>query len=760
MQTVTLRKTLCSGLLVTALAGTALGQKVSREDGPTAISTRTMLRILRAEDERRWDPTLSMLLSAAYPIGRKRAALALGRIGDERALPDLIESLKAERDPDVRQMCAFAIGEIESTAGADALIDVLEDTNQPPVVRARAIEGLGKIGAVLLSNTASSGDQTAAPKVEDKTLVKIRVAILEALRFESARRAIPDRATVLHGLTAALRVRPEAAGPVIVRFLGLSDPRIVADALNAMARLRLKDDNDRVRQLLSHSDAIVRANAARVIGAAEDKGAFDSLLARALTDNDVRVRVSAIRSLGSLKDARAVDEILRRGEKLLLPFSKAGGFVDAHPVEQNELLEIATTLGRVTPPNSSVAVRDFLLRMAAVFDRSAPEVEIALARVAPSEYWGDKVFLTFVHPQFLNTSPKQRASEQPNRWRTISAMAQGLIEVATQLSKQWESSATLPESIGMARVMGQGRVDGFLIYMRHTQQFREAAPFLALPEVLRALAAYKPNDMRKVLVEHLTDSDVIVRSTAADLLGEQPPSEANTQALISALPRALRDRDLNDAALSILDALAKQKSASANDAIKTALDSQDHLIRRRAVALLKTNGVGDFSSRIGTVKTRNTQADYLRAIARTNRKVTATVVTSKGSFTIEFLPEEAPLTVDNFIQLARKGYFNGQTIPRVVANFVVQAGDPRGDQNGGPGYQIRCEVNQATYERGALGMALSGKDTGGSQWFVTHSPQPHLDGGYTVFGRVIRGMDIVDNIARGDTIRRVIVNER
>jgi len=184
------------------------------------------------------------------------------------------------------------------------------------------------------------------------------------------------------------------------------------------------------------------------------------------------------------------------------------------------------------------------------------------------------------------------------------------------------------------------------------------------------------------------------------------------------------------------------------------------LIRRKAVALLKANGAGDFSDRIGTVKTRNTEADYRRAIARIGKKVTATVVTSKGAFTIEFFPDDAPLTVDNFIKLARKGYFNGQTIPRVVPNFVIQAGDPRGDTNGGPGYQIRCEINQVLYERGAVGMALSGKDTGGSQWFVTHSPQPHLDGGYTVFGRVIRGMDVVDNIARGDIIRRITISER
>ena len=102
----------------------------------------------------------------------------------------------------------------------------------------------------------------------------------------------------------------------------------------------------------------------------------------------------------------------------------------------------------------------------------------------------------------------------------------------------------------------------------------------------------------------MRDADVVVRATAAEILGDQTPDEANASALITALPRALQDRDLNDAVLAILDALAKQKSAPANEAIKTALDSSDQLIRRRAVALLKANGVGDFSNRIGTVKTR------------------------------------------------------------------------------------------------------------------------------------------------------------
>ncbi|NNE66618.1 MAG: peptidylprolyl isomerase [Pyrinomonadaceae bacterium] len=150
--------------------------------------------------------------------------------------------------------------------------------------------------------------------------------------------------------------------------------------------------------------------------------------------------------------------------------------------------------------------------------------------------------------------------------------------------------------------------------------------------------------------------------------------------------------------------------------------------------------------------------DYAKIAAR--QTATATVTTHAGRFRIILNPKEAPRTVDNFIHLARSGYFDGLAIHRVVPNFVVQDGDPRGDGSGGPGWHIRCEINQLPYERGVVGMALAGKDTGGSQWFVTHSPQPHLDGGYTVFGKVNEAdMKVVDKLARGDVIRSIEINE-
>src|SRR5207253_9651777 len=198
------------------------------------------------------------------------------------------------------------------------------DPRAPAEVRARAVEALGKIGGALLTNSAAApSGQGNLPRPEDKTLAKIRSAILAALQFEAGRRSAPDRLSILLGLTAALRAKPDGAGPAIARFLGHSDRRIVADALNALARLRLKDGHDEARELLvKHSDPIVRANAARMLGATEHEQAvehtqvLDALLDRALHDDDLRVRVSALRALGRLEDGRGVQGLVSRGNWL------------------------------------------------------------------------------------------------------------------------------------------------------------------------------------------------------------------------------------------------------------------------------------------------------------------------------------------------------------------------------------------------------------------------------------------------------------
>lgn len=140
----------------------------------------------------------------------------------------------------------------------------------------------------------------------------------------------------------------------------------------------------------------------------------------------------------------------------------------------------------------------------------------------------------------------------------------------------------------------------------------------------------------------------------------------------------------------------------------------------------------------------------------------AVIKTGKGDITLELFPNEAPGTVANFEKLANEGFYDGLTFHRVIPDFVIQGGCPRGDGTGGPGYTIKCETkgNPHKHGTGALSMAHAGKDTGGSQFFITHSPQPHLDGVHTVFGQVIDGMDVVYDIRPGDVMNTIeIIDE-
>ncbi|MEB3230204.1 MAG: peptidylprolyl isomerase [Leptolyngbyaceae bacterium] len=132
----------------------------------------------------------------------------------------------------------------------------------------------------------------------------------------------------------------------------------------------------------------------------------------------------------------------------------------------------------------------------------------------------------------------------------------------------------------------------------------------------------------------------------------------------------------------------------------------------------------------------------------------AIMETEKGTINIEFFDNDAPNTVKNFVDLANKGFYDGLTFHRVIDNFVVQGGCPQGTGTGGPGYKIKCEINPNKHEAGSLSMAHAGKDTGGSQFFICHSPQPHLDGVHTVFGKTTN-MDVVNAIRQGDKMLSV-----
>jgi cyclophilin family peptidyl-prolyl cis-trans isomerase/HEAT repeat protein len=714
------------------------------------IRTNILVQIVKAEDERRFDAVLENLLKNPDAKIRARAALAAGRIGNDAAIPALANLLRKEDAGEVRAMAAFALGEIESIKAADIIINALEDPKTFAATRERLIEAAGKI---------------AAANAKDEKAKDLGKAILENLKSGEKGQPSPSRDAVLFGLTAILRARPEGSAEAAAKFLTSNDERIRADAANTLSRLRAKNANDALRSMLANDpSAVARANAARALGAAEDKSSLEILLKAAAADTDPRVRVSAVRAVAGLKDKQSAAKLLERGELLFSGIkmrpagrSNAAGF----PAEKSELLEIATAVSRLLPGSSDERAVGFVNNVRRIDNYTSPETETALARIAPKMYV-DSI------SQFGN-------SLFAEDWRLVSGVFQGLGEIAGLEGNDEIKSRT--------RVLLIQLISSWLT--SDPKSKTTASARMAIPDLIRAFAAFKSENTSGIYRPILEDEpDLFIRAAVAEILGDQPASrKENVETLEKAFNYAyLNDKTYNDATLAIMDALFKLDKKAASATLLTALNSADHLVRKKALELLADKelqkekpGIASMlenalakrkdqvlpyslNSKLGVIL--NTNMDYTRAVSRKNGTVKAVLTTEKGAFTIDFAPEDAPLTVDNFIKLARAGYFNGLAVHRVVPNFVMQDGDPRGDGNGGPGWSIRCEINMLAYERGAIGMALSGKDTGGSQWFVTHSPQPHLNGGYTVFGRVSEtDMKVVDKIVRGDKVLSVKIVE-
>jgi peptidyl-prolyl cis-trans isomerase B (cyclophilin B) len=138
--------------------------------------------------------------------------------------------------------------------------------------------------------------------------------------------------------------------------------------------------------------------------------------------------------------------------------------------------------------------------------------------------------------------------------------------------------------------------------------------------------------------------------------------------------------------------------------------------------------------------------------------LTATFNTARGPIKVELLADKAPLTEANFVNLARRGFYDGLNFHRVIADFMIQGGCPEGSGRGGPGYRFEDETdNGVPHERGVLSMANAGPNTNGSQFFITHVATPWLDGRHTVFGKVLEGLDVVDAVKQGDKIESVVV---
>jgi cyclophilin family peptidyl-prolyl cis-trans isomerase/HEAT repeat protein len=621
---------------------------------------------------------------------------------EDRRDPAPARALVADSSPQVRARAALALGRIGDAADVDALAALVSDPSAD--VRATAAFALGLVGQ-------ASASRALAGLLEDPE-PEVRARAGEALiRIQAT-----DAASMLQPI---LEGDDPAAEALLLRIWRLQDANVLDPVLAAA-------EGEQAGRRAAAAYSLMRMVGPPNTGGTPVPGGADlsavqrdraaAALVMLATDESPRVRELAARGLGGgnlpgaeaalvslLADpswqvrANALRALSRIGDgfdpELLLPAS-----TDDHV---NVRLAAVQSLGTL-PSTAEMAHQVEALR-------EAPELPVRLA--------AHQALATWMRAEYLPTALQLAVEDDP----VVRAAAAGMLAV----------------------IPGAAATSGLQSLLQDPSPLVGSA-------ALNALAGRDGVDPAALGAESLQKApDVTVRAAAVGLLPVGDPSILPI--LETAWRRAFND-PLTDVRMVVTRTLQGIPGDEAAGLLRRVLaEDPDWRVRVEAAAVLRARG-DDPDAGAGPLDTGRSPADYERLAQAPKRLPQVELVLGRGRILLELFAEDAPLTVDNFTTLAESGYFNGVTFHRVIPNFVIQGGDPRGDGWGGPGYQIRCEINQRPYQRGILGMALDGKDTGGSQFFITHTPQPHLDGGYTVFGRVLEGMDVVDQVVQGEVI--------
>lgn len=634
-----------------------------------------------------------------------------------------LTKLVTDLEPRVRRRAALAIGRVGLPAGIQPLIAALSDTD--PEVREMAAFGLGLIG-----------DVVAAP------------ALLNALAGDASPVVRGRAAEALGQIDAKEKdqVRPDAR-----REVGEAIARMVAEYARSAAVTSMQADDETW-------PAAPEAEAFRLgVYALVRLGTYEPLAA-AVLDPGGRPTASwwpVAYAFGRINDPRAqpvLVQLLKSPGKYSAAFAARGlgGIKDSTSVDSLVVLLKAANTPQEVIVSSVRALASIGDRRAAaplatlVLETGDPNVRVEAVKALGTLQAADG--LPVVQDLLTDPWPPMRV-EALRAAAAIDPESFLLVLSGMDPDPQWTVRAALVEVLATL---------GPEIALDRVRAMMNDEDRRVVPAVLRALQRLKAPDAAAIALAQLKEPDFVVRSTAADVIGALKPPEG-IDALATALTLAQGDAAI-DARASMLSALAEYGGARATAALKDALADKDWAVRIHALDLLaKIDPAGDYRDVMrpapGTPIARYDDPQLIAPAYSPH----VFIETAKGTIEFELAVLDAPQTSRNFTVLAGKGFFNGLQIHRVVPNFVVQDGDPRGDGEGGPGYTIRDELNDRPFVRGTVGMALSWRDTGGSQFFITHSPQPHLDARYTVFGRVVRGMDVVDRIQQGDTIQRVRV---
>jgi cyclophilin family peptidyl-prolyl cis-trans isomerase/HEAT repeat protein len=624
--------------------------------------------------------------------------------------PDLIRLLE---DPEarVRRRAAIAAGRVGLPEAVPPLIRLLQ-TDADPEVRQMAAFGLGLIG------DQSAVEPLRAAVADPLPLVAGRAAEALGLLNDVASAPAIGQMVATHAPAAAAVAPDEARAEVN----GAAD----AFRLGVYALARLKNYDALAASVLG-PDGQPRLQwwpVAYALQRIEDKRALPALLTLARAEN-AYTRTFAVKGLGGLRDPSAVPE--------LLPL------IDASRATSGSTIEAIRAMARIGDARGEPALTK-LLYTRGMHPMVRAETLLALGESAATV--SVDAFIDFVG----DPMPTVRLAALQGFARrdddTFLSVLSGL-----DPDPHWSVRA------GLATILGS---------KDPARSLPRLTPMLAdedarvIPAVLTAMTKLKAPGVAKILFEHLAKEDVGIRSAAAGNIGELKP-EGGVDVLVAAYKRGEADLVI-DTRAAALEALSKYGAAAAVPTLRTALADKDWAVRVKAAELLKAlDPTIETARAIRPVPVRNTLSYDSPLLTVPVVSPHVYIETEKGTIEIELDVLDAPITAGNFMTLARKGYFDGLSFHRVVPNFVIQGGDPRGDGDGGPGYTIRDELNQEPYLRGTVGMALAWRDTGGSQFFITHGPQPHLDARYTVFGRVVSGMEVVDAINQWDVMKRVRV---
>ena len=660
--------------------------------------------ILRLEDQRILRDTPPPVIPPPATQGRRNV------IPPAPPPPDLVPLL-SDAEARVRRRAALAVGRVGLPEGVLPLVKVLQG-DVDPEVRQMAAFALGLIG------DTSAAEPLRAALGDAQPLVAGRAAEALGLIGDTASAPAIGKLVASHLAAAA----PLAADESRTQLDGPAE----AFRLGVYALTRLKAYEPLAAAVLG-PDGQPRLRwwpVAYALQRIEDKRAIPALLSLARIDSTY-TRAFAIKGLGALKASEAVP--------VLLPL------IDPARATTAPTIEAIRAMGRIGDAEGEPALTKLL------YNRGLSPMVRAETLLALGDSAGEVSVDAFV--DFLGDPlPSVRVAALQGFARrdqdTFMTVLSGL-----DTDPHWSVRAAL------ATVLASINRDRALPPLTAMLADTDAR---VIPAVLNALTKLKAPGIEKILLERLGGDDVGIRTAAATNIGEVKP-EGGVEALIAAYKRGEADL-VFDTRAAALEGLAKYGAAQAVPTLQAALKDKDWAVRVKAADVLKT-----LDPAIETLQAIR-PAPSTRSVNYSSPDFVSPAVsphvfieTERGTIEIELDVLDAPLTSDNFMTLARKGYFDGLTFHRVVPNFVVQGGDPRGDGDGGPGYTLRDELNQEPYVGGTVGMALAWRDTGGSQFFITHSPQPHLDARYTVFGRVVSGMDVVDNIRLGDVMKRVRV---